>query len=212
MHCTSLENWEGRFQEKQTRDVDRSGRRGNRFLCRTLVTSFKFADVDDGPPPLPRKKRKKLYWHSLSLILSNGYHQFLTILNIFSTPSGIMQKLVYIYGRYVFYFTQNMILQSTHTRHSQWLYYDFKLGAVLKDFLNSMNGGNSRMWKYILYLKTRDFFYKNCLEYTVEYARSNALVSGTSFVIASVRSSIHWNIYLGIITSRPTTRAKLFLF
>jgi len=29
---------------------------------------------------------------------------------------------------------------------------------------------------------------------TVRYARTNAIVSGTSFVITSVRSSIHWNV------------------
>jgi len=30
--------------------------------------------------------------------------------------------------------------------------------------------------------------------YTVEYARTNVISSRTSFVIASVRSSIHWSI------------------
>ena len=48
--------------------------------------------------------------------------------------------------------------------------------------------------------------FMNLVVYTVGYARTNVIVSRTSFVITSVRSSIHWNTYmhLGVIRSRPT--------
>jgi hypothetical protein len=53
--CTEHDGWSngrGSFRRRQTRDVERSGRRTNRFLRRVMVTSFKFTDVaGEHPPP-----------------------------------------------------------------------------------------------------------------------------------------------------------------
>jgi hypothetical protein len=40
------------------------------------------------------------------------------------------------------------------------------------------------------------YSYKNVDKNTVDYARTNEIASRTSFVIASVRCSIHWSVYV----------------
>ena len=71
---------------------------------------------------------------------------------------------------------------------------------------------NERMADDFIYIYIYIYIYTHTHTHThtVGYATANVIGSRTSFVIASVRSSIHWNyMYLGAIRSRPTAYSKV---
>ena len=144
-------------------------------------------------PPPPPQKNKKLYWQSLSLILSNGYHQFLTILNIFITPLGIMQKLMHILQTWRLSHTKHVSTIRPHDILNHCIIAPYWV-PFLKTFRRVQIEGRVG-WESIFYsYKRENPFTKRYLEYTVGYARTNVIGSRTSFVRVSVRSSIDRNI------------------